>query len=71
MEPLPYDGVASVAVGTVLWLVALAIMVPFAGDLEAAGRLWWLATAAVGFGLGLLGLLIVVRRRARLARNGS
>jgi hypothetical protein len=69
IEPLPYDGVASVAVGTLLWLGALIIMIPFADDLEASGRLWWLATAAVGFGLGLLGLVVVTRRRARLARR--
>jgi hypothetical protein len=69
IEPLPYDGVASVAVGTLLWLVALVSMIPFKGDLEAAGRLWWLATAAVGFGFGLLGLLVVTRRRARLRRR--
>jgi hypothetical protein len=61
--------VASVAVGTALWLIAFVVMIPFAGDLEADGRLWWLATAAVGFGLGLLGLAIVLRRRARLRRR--
>ena len=66
VEPLPYDGVASVAVGTGLWLVALLVMLPFSGDLEADGRLWWVATAAVGFVLGLAGLWVVVRRRNRL-----
>jgi hypothetical protein len=66
VEPLPYDGVASVAVGTALWFAALVIMLPFAGDLRDDGRLWWVATAAVGFGLGLVGLWIVVRRRARI-----
>ena len=66
VEPLPYDGVASVTVGTILWFIALIVMIPFADDLEADGRLWWIATAAVGFGLGLLGIWIVVRRRNRL-----
>jgi len=66
VQPLPYDGVASVAVGTLLWLVALLVMLPFTDDLRADGRLWWVATAAVGFGLGLAGLWIVVRRRGRL-----
>jgi hypothetical protein len=71
VEPLPYDGLASVAVGTVLWLVALVVMLPLAGRLDAEGRLWWVATAAVGFGLGLLGLFIVIRRRARLRKPAS
>ncbi|WP_035752302.1 DUF2530 domain-containing protein [Parafrankia discariae] len=66
LRPLPYDGVRSVAVGTVLWLIALLVMIPFADDLRADGRLWWIATAAVGFGLGLMGLWVVVRRRNRL-----
>jgi hypothetical protein len=65
VEPLPYDGVASVAVGTVLWFVALVVMLPFADDLRDDGQLWWIATAAVGFGLGLIGLWIVIRRRHR------
>jgi len=70
LAPLPYDGVGSVAVGTAVWLVALLVMVPFTADLRADGHLWWLATAACGFGLGLLGLVIVIRRRARLRRAG-
>jgi hypothetical protein len=68
VEPLPYDGVASVAVGTALWFVALVVMLPFADGLRDDGRLWWIATAAVGFGLGVIGLWIVIRRRHRLRR---
>ncbi|MBX6389510.1 MAG: DUF2530 domain-containing protein [Frankia sp.] len=68
LAPLPNDGVGSVAVGTVVWLIALLVMIPFADDLRADGRLWWLATAACGAGLGLLGLVIVIRRRNRLRR---
>ncbi|WP_307874451.1 DUF2530 domain-containing protein [Frankia nepalensis] len=71
LAPLPYDGVGSIAVGTGLWLVALVVMIPFVDDLRADGHLWWLATAACGFGLGLLGLVIVVRRRARLRRGAT
>jgi len=66
LEPLPYDGVLSVTVGTGLWLVALIVMLPLAGRLNDDGHLWWLATAAVGFGLGLLGIGMTTRRRARL-----
>lgn len=66
LAPLPYDGVRSVAVGTVVWLVALVVMLFFVDDLRGDGHLWWIPTAAVGFGLGLPGLWIVVRRRNRL-----
>jgi len=69
LAPLPYDGVGSVAVGTVLWLIALAVLIPFAGRLRHDGHLWWLATAACGFGLGLVGLFIVIRRRNRIRRG--
>lgn len=65
-EPLPYDGVVSVAVGTVLWAVTAVIMLFFLEDLRDDGHLWWLATAICGFVLGLAGLWIVVRRRNRL-----
>ncbi|MDT3445006.1 MULTISPECIES: DUF2530 domain-containing protein [unclassified Pseudofrankia] len=71
LAPLSHDGVGSVAVGTVAWLVALIIMLPFADDLRADGHLWWLATAACGVGLGLLGLVIVIRRRNRLRHAGQ
>ncbi|MCK9895105.1 DUF2530 domain-containing protein [Frankia sp. AgB32] len=65
-EPLPYDGVASVAVGTVLWALAAVVMLFFLDDLRDDGHLWWLATAICGFVLGLAGLWIVVRRPSRL-----
>ncbi|CAO5251870.1 DUF2530 domain-containing protein [Frankia sp. AgKG'84/4] len=65
-EPMPYDGVASVAVGTVLWATAALVMLFFLDDLREDGHLWWLATAICGFVLGLAGLWIVVRRRNRL-----
>ncbi|KLL09902.1 MULTISPECIES: DUF2530 domain-containing protein [Protofrankia] len=66
LEPLPYDGVLSVRVGTVLWLVALIVMLPFWDDLRADGHLWWIATAAVGTLLGLVGVWSTTRRRNRL-----
>ncbi|MCM3924724.1 DUF2530 domain-containing protein [Frankia sp. AiPs1] len=65
-QPLPYDGVISVAVGTVLWAVAALVMLVFLDDLRDDGHLWWLATAICGFGLGLAGLWVVIRRRNRL-----
>jgi hypothetical protein len=66
LQPLPYDGVLSVTVGTGVWLVALIVMLPFHGRLADDGRLWWIATAATGFGLGLIGIVYCTRRRNRL-----
>jgi hypothetical protein len=69
-EPLPNDGVRTVLVGTILWAVALVALLPFTGKLEDEGRLWWIATCAVGAGLGLVGLLYCKRRADKLRRAG-
>ncbi|MDP3892104.1 DUF2530 domain-containing protein [Nocardioides sp.] len=67
VEPLDLDGVRTVAVGTVLWLVAFVALVPFYSELRASGREWWLWTCMAGFGLGAFGYEYCRRRRrARL-----
>lgn len=63
VEPLDVDGVKTVAVGTLLWLAAFVLLLPFYGRLEATDRLWWLWTCAAGFGLGVLGWDYCRRRR--------
>jgi hypothetical protein len=68
--PLPYDGVLTVKIGTGLWLVALIVMLPFWSHLRRDGHLWWIATSAIGFGLGLLGIVYCRRRAASLRRQG-
>jgi hypothetical protein len=68
--PLPYDGVLTVTVGTGLWLVALIVLLPFWSRLREDGHLWWVATAATGFGLGLVGVFYCRRRAAALRRRG-
>jgi len=68
--PLPYDGVLTVTVGTGLWLVALIVLLPFWSHLQRDGHLWWIATAATGFGLGLVGIYYCRRRSAALRRQG-
>ena len=65
VEPLDLDGVRTVEVGTVLWLVAFLALLPFYGRLEETGRLWWLWACMAGFGLGLFGIEICRKRRAR------
>jgi hypothetical protein len=69
VDPLDVDGVRTVAVGTVMWLVAFVLLLPFYGRLQSEDKVWWLWTCLAGFGLGLLGLdYCRRRRRARQAR---
>lgn len=46
--------------GTVLWLLAAAIMVPFQDSLSDSGRGWWLSCALTGAGLGVFGIVVMV-----------
>lgn len=69
VEPLDVDGVRTVAVGTALWLLAFVALLPFYGQLQDSGRMWWLWTCTAGFGLGLFGYEYC--RRRRRARSGS
>jgi hypothetical protein len=66
--PVDTDGVRSVTIGTALWVVALVVMLPFKGRLDAAGQGWWLWTCVAGVGLGLLGIEYTRRRRDAIAR---
>jgi len=68
LRPVDNDGVLAVGVGTALWLVALIVLALLHQQLADAGRSWWIAVAAVGLGLGLLGLVYCTRRRNRLRK---
>lgn len=64
-KPVDADGVAAVAIGTAAWAVAgLVLVLFFRSELAADGNSWWLWVCLVGFGLGLIGLPYVIRRRA-------
>lgn len=65
VPPLDVDGVRTVALGTALWGLALLGLLPFHDWLDDTGRLWWLWTCSAGLGLGLLGLDLCLKRRAR------
>ena len=72
VAPLDVDGVRTVEVGTVLWLVGFLGLVPFYGTLADSGRTWWLWTCLAGLGLGLFGIDHCRRRRkARAQRQPS
>jgi hypothetical protein len=65
VEPLDVDGTRTVAVGSVLFLVAFLALLPFRGRLAEAGHTWWLWTCLAGFGLGVIGWDYCRRRRRR------
>ena len=70
MEPLDLDGVRTVEVGTIAFLVGFVALLPFYGSLSDDGRGWWLWTCLAGFGLGLFGIEYCRRRRvARTVRD--
>ncbi len=71
--PARADARKAVAAGTAAWLVALVVCLLFPSQLEEAGYGWFAVAAAVGIGLGLVGLVVVqvIRRRAPQSPEGS
>ncbi len=65
VEPLDSHGVTTFVVGSIAWLVAFVLLLPFYSQLESAGRLWWLWTCLAGFGLGMYGIEVARWRRKR------
>jgi hypothetical protein len=71
VPPLDVDGVGAVAVGTALWAIAVVVLLFFQQKLADSGSGWWLAVAATGFVLGLIGLAYTVRRRSAYRRAAT
>lgn len=67
-KPVDVDGVRTVLVGTVMWLVALVVVLVMRDDLAESGREWWVWTCVAGVGLGLLGYAYTRRRRDAIMR---
>ena len=71
VDPLDVDGVRTVAVGSILFLVAFLLLLPFYGRLEEDGKTWWLWTCLAGFGLGVIGWDYCRRRKRRRQQRES
>jgi hypothetical protein len=65
VDPLDVDGIRTVAVGSILFLVAFLLLLPFYGRLEETGKTWGLWTCLAGFGLGVIGWDYCRRRKRR------
>ncbi|WP_430647725.1 DUF2530 domain-containing protein [Agromyces sp. GXS1127] len=63
--PARADARKALLAGTIGWLLALVLAAAFAEPLAEAGFSWFVTAAAVGVGLGLVGLLVVQLRRRR------
>jgi hypothetical protein len=68
-EPLETDDVKIVGIGTILWGVAFGGLYLIRDQLERDGRGWVVWSCLAGFGLGLLGLWYVTRRRNALVES--
>lgn len=71
VAPLEVDGVRTAVVGTGLWLGGLVVLVVMRDRLGDEGHGWWVATAAVGFVLGLVGIAFLLRRRSAYRRGST
>ncbi len=69
VAPLDVDGVRTIEIGTLVWLVAFLGLLPFYGRLHEDGHAWWLWTCLAGFGLGALGVEWLRRRRNHRQRQ--
>jgi membrane associated rhomboid family serine protease len=65
------DAILPVAIGTVVWLVALVALVVMRPTLDENGTEWWIGVAAVGAVSGLLGLVFLRWRKGRARRRGQ
>jgi hypothetical protein len=71
-EPLEIDEAKVIAVGTIAWFVAWAVLLVLHGRLEDHDREWWIWTCVAGLFLGLWGYLLVRKRiEARKAGRGE
>lgn len=63
------DGVAAIAIGTVLWTLSLVALLVFGSRITGVDVDRWILVCAFGAALGIPGLALVLRRRHRLRRS--
>lgn len=68
---LDVDGLVLVVIGTSAFALASVVALLVRGDLEAAGRGWWVGVCVSGFALGLIGLAYCWHRRRGRQANAS
>lgn len=71
--PAQVDARKAMFVGTLVWLVALIVAIVMRPQLVDAGLGWFVWAAAIGLGIGGVGLAIMlaVRRRTVRQERGS
>jgi len=69
VRALDADGVTVVSAGTVAFAIGAVTCWLVRGDLETAGKLWYLGVSVTGTVLGLLGLSFSLYRKARRRRR--
>jgi len=69
VRALDADGVAVVSAGTVAFAISAVTCWLVRGDLQTAGKLWYLGVSITGTALGLLALCFSLYRKARRRRR--
>ncbi|WP_448005587.1 DUF2530 domain-containing protein [Agromyces bauzanensis] len=67
--PARADARKALFAGTLAWLVAFVVSLITRAQLAAAGLEWFLWAAAIGTGIGVVGLVVVQVLRRRIARQ--
>ncbi|MGI9195850.1 MAG: DUF2530 domain-containing protein [Candidatus Nanopelagicales bacterium] len=63
------DGVAAIAIGTVLWTLSLVALLVFGSRISGVDVDRWILVCTFGAALGVPGLALVLGRRRRLRRS--
>ena len=63
------DAIVPVAIGTVIWAVALIVLLIAKPRLDDSGTSWVIGVAVVGLLSGLIGLVFLRWRKARAQRR--